>query len=50
MQIAEESFMEIINIVLTTGMVSTLFSDEEKDEIINVCREKAQKQGLSVTK
>lgn len=48
--IIDESFLEDINNILTTGMVPTLFSDEEKDEIVGSCRKAAIKSGHDMTK
>ncbi|XP_071441594.1 dynein axonemal heavy chain 10 [Hetaerina americana] len=48
--VAEEGFFETINNILATGTIPALFSDEEKDEIINKLRPAAQAQGCSVTK
>lgn len=42
--------MELLNVILTTGTIQTLFSGEEKDEIINACRDKAQKSAFPSTK
>ncbi|CAG5116362.1 unnamed protein product, partial [Candidula unifasciata] len=40
-QVAEEGFLELINNMLTTGMVPALYADEEKDGIINSMRTEA---------
>lgn len=48
--IVDESFLELINNMLMTGLVATLFSDEEKDIIISSCRDTAVKAGFDITK
>lgn len=32
-QVAEEGFLEFVNNILMTGMVPTLFNDEDKDQV-----------------
>lgn len=49
-QIAEEGFLEFINNILTIGYVPALFSDEEKDVIINNIRDDAKKAGYAISK
>ncbi|EDV92648.1 GH18884 [Drosophila grimshawi] len=49
-QIAEESFLELINNILTVGQVPALFSDEDKDGIVNQVRKFAEEEGLSASK
>ncbi|KAM7359342.1 dynein heavy chain at 89D isoform 2-T2 [Cochliomyia hominivorax] len=49
-QIVEESFLELINNILTVGLVPALFTDEEKDTIINECRTNAEENGYSPSK
>ncbi|XP_076299453.1 dynein axonemal heavy chain 10-like [Lasioglossum baleicum] len=48
--IVHESFLELVNNMLMTGVVPSLFSDEEKDEIVNLCRDKAKEAGFGVTR
>lgn len=42
--------MELINNILTAGIVPALFNDEEKDAVIGSCRGKAGEAGYTVTK
>eukprot|EP01135_Chromosphaera_perkinsii_P002697 Nk52_evm65s226 gene=Nk52_evmTU65s226 len=44
--VAQEGFLELINNILTTGMVPALFADDEKDGIINNIRDEAEKLGV----
>ncbi|KAI8122976.1 axonemal, Dynein heavy chain 10 [Lucilia cuprina] len=37
-QVVEEGFLELINNVLTVGLIPALFNDEEKDAIVSGCR------------
>lgn len=39
--------MELINNMLTSGMVPALFPDDEKEGILNAVRDEAQKSGIS---
>lgn len=48
--IIDESFLELVNNMLLTGVVPALFTDEEKDEIIHACRNQAIEAGFGVTK
>lgn len=48
--VVDESFLELINNMLMTGLVATLFTDEEKDVIITSCRDTAMTAGFDVTK
>ncbi|KZC13452.1 Dynein heavy chain 10, axonemal [Dufourea novaeangliae] len=48
--IVDESFLELVNNMLMTGVVPSLFNDEEKDEIVNLCRDKAKEAGFGVNK
>jgi len=50
MQIAEEGFLEFINNILTVGIVPALFNDEEKDTIIDNCRNAAKDAGYPISK
>ena len=47
--IAEEGFLEIINNILTTGMVPALYEADEKEAIISQTREAATKAGIIPT-
>ena len=49
-QIAEEGFLEIINNILAVGMTPALFTDEERDGIINSVRGFAKDAGFGVGK
>lgn len=49
-QIIEEGFLELINNVLTVGIVPALFTDEDKDSIVNTCRPHAEEAGYSASK
>jgi dynein heavy chain len=49
-QIAEEGFLELINNMLTVGIVPALFSDEERDNIIENLRAEAKKATGAITK
>ncbi|OAF67720.1 1-alpha DHC [Intoshia linei] len=45
--VTNEGFLEMINNMLTSGMVPTLYADDEKDEIIEQMRNEAfQKEGV----
>lgn len=48
--IVDESFLEIVNNMLMIGVVPALFTDEEKDSVINSCRKHAKEAGYGVTK
>ncbi|XP_065594770.1 dynein axonemal heavy chain 10 [Cyrtonyx montezumae] len=48
--IAEESFLELINNMLTSGMVPTLFADDEKDTILSQIGDEATKAGVNPSK
>jgi len=43
--VAEEGFLELINNMLTSGMVPALFQDDEKEAIIGQMRDEATKAG-----
>ena len=47
--IAEEGFLEIINNILTTGMVPALYEADEKEAIVSQTREAATKAGIIPT-
>uniref|UniRef100_A0A1A9ZFQ2 AAA+ ATPase domain-containing protein n=1 Tax=Glossina pallidipes TaxID=7398 RepID=A0A1A9ZFQ2_GLOPL len=49
-QIVEEGFLELINNILTVGLVPALFTDEDKDGIVNACRAQAEEAGFSASK
>lgn len=48
--VAEEGFLELINNMLTSGMVPALFSDEEKEAILGQVRDEAMRNGASPSK
>ncbi|XP_068013204.1 dynein axonemal heavy chain 10, partial [Melanerpes formicivorus] len=48
--VAEESFLEFINNMLTSGMVPALFPDDEKDSILSQIGEEATKAGMHPAK
>eukprot|EP00062_Callorhinchus_milii_P021625 gi/632978548/ref/XP_007905975.1/ PREDICTED: dynein heavy chain 10, axonemal [Callorhinchus milii] len=48
--VAEESFLELLNNMLTSGMVPALFPDEEKEAILGQIRDEATKAGVSPAK
>ncbi|NWX97079.1 DYH10 protein, partial [Nothoprocta ornata] len=48
--VAEESFLELINNMLTSGMVPALFPDDEKDTILSQIGDEATKAGMSPAK
>ena len=48
--VAQEGFLELINNMLTSGMVPALFPDDEKDGILNQIRDEAQRKGVLPTK
>jgi len=48
--IKDESFLELVNSMLTAGFVSAFFNDEEKDMIVASCRDAAVKAGFDVSK
>ncbi|XP_053336632.1 dynein axonemal heavy chain 10 [Clarias gariepinus] len=48
--VAEEGFLELINNMLTSGMVPALFPDDEKDSILNQVRDEAMKMGSGPSK
>jgi dynein heavy chain len=48
--VAEEGFLELINNILTIGMVPALFPEEEKDGLIQPLDEEMRKQKLPETK
>ncbi|XP_076006843.1 dynein axonemal heavy chain 10 [Genypterus blacodes] len=48
--IAEEGFLELINNMLTSGIVPALFPDDEKESILNQLRDEAIKMGAGHSK
>ncbi|XP_041853005.1 dynein heavy chain 10, axonemal [Melanotaenia boesemani] len=48
--VAEEGFLELINNMLTSGIVPALFPDDEKDSILNQLRDEALKMGAGPSK
>ncbi|XP_074463065.1 dynein axonemal heavy chain 10 [Larus michahellis] len=48
--VAEESFLELINNMLTSGMVPALFADDEKDTILSQIGDEAAKAGMNPAK
>ncbi|NXM38868.1 DYH10 protein, partial [Gymnorhina tibicen] len=49
-QVANESFLELINNMLTSGVVPALFADDEKESILNEIGEEAAKAGMGAAK
>ncbi|XP_009868408.1 PREDICTED: dynein heavy chain 10, axonemal, partial [Apaloderma vittatum] len=49
-QVAEESFLELLNNMLTSGMVPALFADDEKDTILSQIGDEASKAGVHPAK
>ena len=48
--VVQEGFLELINNMLTTGMVPALFADDEKEGILNAVRDEVAEIGLPQTK
>ncbi|XP_056113379.1 dynein axonemal heavy chain 10 [Rhinichthys klamathensis goyatoka] len=48
--VAEEGFLELINNMLTSGMVPALFPDDEKESVLNQLRDEAMKTGSGPSK
>ncbi|KAM4707116.1 dynein axonemal heavy chain 10 [Discoglossus pictus] len=48
--VAEEGFLELINNMLTSGMVPALFPDDEKESILGQVRDEAAKHGVGPAK
>jgi dynein heavy chain, axonemal len=44
--VVEEGFLELINNILTIGMVPALFPEEEKDGLAQPLEDEMRKQGL----
>ncbi|KAI4469012.1 dynein heavy chain [Holotrichia oblita] len=49
-QVAEEGFLEFINNILMIGMIPSLFTEEDKDQVIGQCRNHARDAGFPITK
>ncbi|XP_022902554.2 dynein axonemal heavy chain 10 [Onthophagus taurus] len=49
-QVIEEGFLEFINNILMIGMIPSLFTDDDKDQVIGQIRGKASAAGYPVTK
>jgi len=48
--VVEEGFLELVNNMLTIGMVPGLFPEEEKDSLINEIEDEARKEGVPESK
>ncbi|XP_029909103.1 dynein heavy chain 10, axonemal [Myripristis murdjan] len=48
--VAEEGFLELINNMLTSGIVPALFPDDEKESVLNQLRDEAMKMGSGPSK
>ena len=48
--VVEEGFLELVNNMLTSGMVPALYADDEKESLIGVVREEAVSAGLLPTR
>nr|XP_057927446.1 dynein axonemal heavy chain 10-like isoform X3 [Doryrhamphus excisus] len=48
--VAEEGFLELINNMLTSGIVPALFPDDEKESVLNQLRDEALKNGAGPSK
>ncbi|XP_077418138.1 dynein axonemal heavy chain 10-like isoform X2 [Vanacampus margaritifer] len=48
--VAEEGFLELINNMLTSGIVPALFPDDEKEQVLNQTREEALSMGSGPSK
>nr|XP_015221526.1 PREDICTED: dynein heavy chain 10, axonemal [Lepisosteus oculatus] len=48
--VAEEGFLELINNMLTSGMVPALFPDDEKESVLGQVRDEAMKHGVGPAK
>ncbi|KAJ8924399.1 hypothetical protein NQ315_007195, partial [Exocentrus adspersus] len=49
-QIVEEGFLEFINNILMIGYVPSLFTDDDKEQIIGQCRAAAKNAGFAITR
>ncbi|KAL7749213.1 hypothetical protein RI367_005365 [Sorochytrium milnesiophthora] len=48
--VAQEGFLELINNMLTAGIVPTLYDDEEKEGVLSLVRDEAGKRGIAQTR
>jgi len=48
--VVEEGFLELINNMLTSGMVPALYADDEKESIVGTLREEAVGAGVTPTR
>jgi dynein heavy chain len=48
--VMEEGFLELINNMLTIGMVPALFDDDGKKQMTDLVRDEAKKRGMGETK
>uniref|UniRef100_A0A8D3AXA9 AAA+ ATPase domain-containing protein n=1 Tax=Scophthalmus maximus TaxID=52904 RepID=A0A8D3AXA9_SCOMX len=48
--VAEEGFLELINNMLTSGIVPALFPDDERESVVNQLRDEALKMGAGPSK
>ena len=48
--VVEEGFLELINNMLTSGMVPALYADEEKESLVLAVRDEAMSAGLIPTR
>lgn len=48
--VVEEGFLELINNILTSGMVPALYADDEKESIITQVRDEVQRSGIFPSK
>ena len=48
--VADEGFLELVNNMLTSGMVPALYADDEKEVVINGVRDEVRAAGLGETK
>lgn len=48
--VVEEGFLELVNNMLTSGIVPALYADDEKENILSTVRDEATKSGLPPTR
>jgi len=48
--VVEEGFLELVNNMLTSGMVPALYADDEKESVVGAVREEAMAAGLIPTR
>lgn len=48
--VVDDAFLEVVNNILMTGMVPALFTDDEKDNVVSLCRQQAASSGYGITK